>query len=210
MSKDKEPIFPKGKDELDVALPLERELETRDPKVDEEADLRAAMQEELEAMRHKIDPDYRAKNRATFLRSARVEKRHSPANRVAINRPKGDPHVYRFNSDAVRDRIGMEGWVPVSDLEKAKKICPSAHLRVGADNKIYSGDSYLCEQPEENVELRNIEIFQRSEMAIKAAEDGRVAAGHESFSEMHERTRSSEDPVGIRMSGRLSEDEPSS
>lgn len=216
MAEKKESVFPKKGDDLkagktiDSRLPLERDLETRDPKVDQDAEVREALREQLEAMRHKIDPDYAPRARAEFLRSVPVTKKYSPANRLDIRKPKGDPNEYRFNSDGVRDRIGMEGWVPITDMEEAKKICPSAHLKVKSDGRIYSGDSYLCKQPKENVEERNAAIFARSEAGARAAEGGalKTPGGGETFADMHGRTSTEDDPIGIRFRGTLSEDNP--
>ena len=208
-----EPIFPqkggKKAKPIESRTPLEKELDERDPDIEKEAELRKQLQEQLEEMRHKVDPDYKPRARAEFLRSVKVEKSYSPANRVAINKTKGDPNAYRFNNDEVRDRIGMEGWVAVTDIEEAKRVCPSAHLREGPDGKIYSGDSYLCKQPEDLVEQRNAAMFAKAERSMRSAEQGEVALGTESFGDMHRRTATSDDPVGIRFKGKLSEDKPS-
>lgn len=193
-------------DDLDLRSPLQRELDSRTPEQESEISDRISEQEAIEAARHKIDPEYRAKSRASFLRSFQIDETHSPANRLKINRPPGDPNVYRWNHDAVRDRIGPENWVPITDWDEARKIAPSAHLRVESDGRIYSGDSYLCKRPETEVEQRNAAIYQRSEMIAKAAHGGMVTPGHENFSQMHKRTAKDSDTIGIRYTGNESDD----
>jgi len=215
-----EPNMGMDQEDMDSRLPLERDLEVRDPSVDEEADKRALIQEERERIRHEIDPEYHSRQRARFLRSTQVEEKYSPANRNRI-KTDVDPitdqatnHVTidgkrmgaRWNFDKVRDRFGPEGWEPVTDLELAKKIAPSSYLRQEVDGRIYTGDSYLCVQPYENVEQRNAQVFQKTERRRKAIEEGKVAPGTESFDQMHQRTRTENDPVGVRYSGKFSKD----
>jgi hypothetical protein len=189
--------------------PLEKELDSRTEEDEALAEERERLRDATEALRHRLDPEYKAKSRAKFLRSVDITTAYSPGSRLTINRPKGDPNVYRFNHDEVRRKIGTEGWVPVTDMEHAQRICPSAYIEKRADGRIYSGDSYLCMQSEESVEMRNAQVFAKSERAMRAAEKGKLAPGGESFQEMHDRTRTSDDPTGIHFKGTLSEDKVS-
>jgi hypothetical protein len=108
----------------------------------------------------------------------------------------------------------MKGWEPVTDLEFAKKICPSAYLRKAEDGKIYSGDSFLCYKPKEAVEDMHALYYQRSRRNVIAASQGKVTASmadgsdpgdSSSFEQLHRSTSSVDDPVGVRLTVKQSE-----
>lgn len=200
--------------------PLEKDLETRDPGVDQDAEVRARVQEELEQIRHSIDPNYTAKQRAKILSSMQLDEQWSPGNRLKIQYPKnghagnfvehnGKMVGFRWCHDDVRKKFGPEDWEPITDLETAKKLCPSSHLRQDADGKIYTGDSWLAHKPKDLIEKRNASIFQRSLTMKRAIQQGEVAAGAgESMADLHRKTATKADPVGVRYSSTLKDDDP--
>lgn len=196
--------FPKTAEDLVE----EKIFSKRTPEEEMEIELKSRMADQAEELRHKIDPEYSSNQRAKFLGSMQLEEAWSPANRVAIKTPAKDPMNYRFNHDKVRERIGDENWVPIQDMRRAKKLCPSSHLRKGEDGRIYSGDSYLCERPAVEVEDRNGQIYQRSLRNEQAASGGKVTPGTPSFDRMHEQTKSDDDPIGIRFTGKVKDDTP--
>lgn len=152
--------------------------------------------------------DYKAKSRAEALLSRQVVARHSPSARIKIVTPEDSPFAFRFCFGPRRERVTMKGWEPVTDMELAKRICPSAYLRMEADGKIYSGDSFLCKKPKEAVEDNYALYFQRSQRNMLAASRGKSTAlqgdgtspgDAETFDDLHRQTVSRDDPVGVRL-----------
>ncbi len=193
--------FPKTAEDL-----ISKTTDARTPKESAEIEAKAIKMAEAEAIRHSVDPEYKAKARASYLGSVKLDKKWSPAHRLDTKPHPNDPNSYRWNHDSIRERVGMEDWEPVKDMDKAQTICPSAQLRTGADGRIYSGDTYLCCKPEKDVEVRNAQIYQKSLRQEKMAAEGNVGLENESFGEMHSRTKSGQDPVGVRFTGTLRED----
>jgi len=203
-AKPKRSKFPKSAEDLVE----EKIFSKRTAEEEIEIELKARLAEQAEELRHKIDPEYSSKQRAHFLGSVQLEEAWSPANRVKIVTPEKDPMNYRFNHDKVRERIGDENWVPVQDMDRADKLCPSSHLRKGEDGRIYSGDSYIVERPRSEVEMRNAQIYQKSRRNAAAASGGRVTPGTPNFDRMHENSKSEDDPIGIRFTGKVKDDTP--
>jgi len=194
--------FPKKAEDL-----VEEKIFSKRTEEDErEIEVHEALKEQAESLRHAIDPEYASKQRARFLGSMQLEAQWSPANRLKIDRPKNDPMAYRWCHDAVRERVTMENWVPITDMEDARKLCPSAHLRKGEDGRIYSGDSYLAKRPHSEVEQRNAAIYQRSQAMEKAVQEGQVTPGVQNFDRIHSQTSSESDPIGVRYRAKVSDD----
>jgi hypothetical protein len=205
-------------DKIPEGLPLERELAARTPEQEQEAEVQARVREEVEEMRHRVNPQYRAKTRAQALMDLKLDRAHSPANRLKIDYPKGgrDGNYVeidgkrmglRWCHDTIRGKFGPEDWEPMKDVELAKKLCPSASLREEADGKIYTGDSWLAMKPADDLEQRNASIYRKSRTMQEAVSKGE-AVGGESMADLHRKTRTKSDPVGVRYSSSLEDDSP--
>lgn len=162
--------------------------------------------------------DYKSRARAEYLMSMDVVRAHSPSERLTLDVKENDPYSYHWCNERRRQRIGagMDGWVPVTDMEEAKRLCGSSHLREEG-GKIMSGDLFLCKRPREISEQRAALHYQRSQRNLKAAARGVAPATKtradgtqefsESFSDIERSTASVSDP-GVRMTGRIKVSEP--
>jgi len=214
--------FPKGPEDLEEEVPWDRrsptqkDLDARTPEEEQEIEIKARVQEEVEELRHRQDPEYRRKSRIKALRSTKIDRAWSPANRLHLEYPKngregnyrevdGELMGFRWCHDTVRDKFGPEGWKKVSDVALARAVATTAHLREEADGRIMTGDCWLAMKPKDEIEQRNAAMFGRTEQMRSAVEDGETVGG-ESMAKLHRSTATKSDPIGVRYSSKLGED----
>ena len=101
--------------------------------------------------------------------------------------------------------FGPEDWEAVTDMEVARRLCTSSHLRE-QDGKIMAGDSWLAMKPKDMLEQRNGEVFARSNTMSRAISGGETT-GNDGMADLHRKTATKSDPVGVSYSAKLEEEQ---